>query len=545
MDDDDVTGEDKGPGKEGAPVEGVRIIGADEAARALEQGQAAGRRPSDAPRYGDVPRRPAGPRPAQRFPLPESVDPAEMRRPPLAGWGQPSGQVTPQRGPAEPEVVPPPPVAPPPVTPPPVGEEQRPSPLEPTGIEMQHWTEPPTGEVPRILESEGLDDDQDSWSSYAGRGPRWRDSESDWAESDFEGLSLDDAEGRIGALDTSRTEHSDLFSFDEPEPEPLVEPEPEPVSSATTTSIRTRQRREPAQRSGSGRSSSAGQEGDAQDGDRQGGDAQDRDTKVAGLVGLGIFTVALVLFWAGPAFALGLATVVVTLAGVEVYDVLRRAGYRPATLLGLVGIVSIMLASYARGEMALPIVLGIVTVSTFCWYLFGVVQARATVNMAVSMFGFFWVGLLGSFAALLLRMPEREGLAFLLGAVIATVANDLGAWFFGSQFGSRPLMPDVSPNKTLEGVCGGLLSSVLLTAFILGVAPGVHPWEPGTAALLGVVVFAAGTLGDLCESMVKRDLGVKDMGTLLPGHGGVMDRFDAMLFALPATYFLVTLLNLG
>ena len=262
-------------------------------------------------------------------------------------------------------------------------------------------------------------------------------------------------------------------------------------------------------------------------------------------VGAGMLAVALVLFKLGPPFALALATVVVTLAAVEVYDVARRAGYRPATLLGLVATVSLMLATYAKGEIAIPLVLGLTIVSTFCWYLFEVVQARATINMAVTLFGFLWVALLGSFAALLLAFPNREGIAFLLGAVIATAANDVGAWFVGGQLGSRPLMAHISPNKTLEGVGGGLLASVLLTAIILGYLPGVHPWTFGKAALLGLVVWAVGTLGDLCESMVKRDLGIKDMGTLLPGHGGVMDRFDAMLFALPATYYLVKAIGLG
>ena len=536
--DDELSSKAGEPADEHAAAEGVRIIGADEAARALEQGQAAGRRPTDAPRYGDVPRRPEGPRPAQRFPLPESVDPAEVRRPPLAGWqAPPSAKPIPRQpvrpAPREPAAVPPPeeflPVS---EEIPPRHEtfppEEMPTPLEPTGVEMPHWTEPATGEVPRILASEEPDEDQDAWTSYAGRAPRWRDSESDWAESDFEGLSLEDAEERIGVFDTNRTAHSDLFSFDEPEvteePDLEPEPQPEPVRSeaAAATSIRTRQRAEPARRSAP-----------------SGGD---RDTRMAAIVGIAIMAVALVLFWAGPAFALVLATVIVTLAGVEVFDVLRRAGYRPATLLGLVGIVGIMVATYVRGEMALPIVLGLVTVSTFCWYLFGVVQARATVNAAVTLFGFLWVGMLGSFAALLLKMPNRQGVAFLLGAVIATVVNDLGGWFFGSQFGSRPLMPDISPNKTVEGVAGGVVSSVLITMFVLGVFPGVEPWTVPKAFVLALVVAVVGTLGDLCESMVKRDLGIKDMGTLLPGHGGVMDRFDAMLFALPATYFVVSLL---
>ena len=498
--------------------EGVRIIGADEAARALEQGQAAGRRPNDAPRFGDVPRRPEGPRPAQRFPLPESVDPAAVRRPPLAeSEQQPTpgdeARSAPAAGPAAGPVRP-------------ASEPGKGGWPDTGSVEMPHWTEPPTGEVPRILENEEPVSGQEAWSSYAGRGPRWRDSEADWAESDFEGLSLDDAQGRIGALDTSRTEHSDLFSFDEPQAVP--EPEPAPPPDPAPTTIRTRREPQPPAPDTSSSSSSDG-----------------RDVKMAVGVGAGLLAVSLALFMAGPAFALGLAAVVVTLAAVELYDVLRRAGYRPATLLGLVATFSIMIATYAKGEIAIPLVLGLTTLATFCWYLFGVVQARATVNMAVTLFGFLWVGLLGSFAALLLKFPDREGIAFLLGAVVATVANDVGAWFFGSRMGTRPLMADISPNKTVEGVAGGGATAVMVSLVVLGAFPGVHPWTVGTAALLGLVVWAVGTLGDLCESMVKRDLGIKDMGTLLPGHGGVLDRFDAMLFALPATYYLVKLLNLG
>ena len=482
MDEDEFDEQDEvedAPGRRRA--EGVRIIGAEEAARALKEGQAAGKRPEDAPRFGDVPKRPSGPKPAQRFPLPGQVDPAAaVVRPPVAAQAP----------------------------------------------EMPHWTEPPTGEVPRIIETDDENgDDLDAWSGLSG--PRWRDSDRDWDDSGFEDVSsLADDEPRLGALDDTRTEHSDLFEFDEPEPE--AEPEPArsaPARAPVTTSIRTRQAAPP-------------KEAPPQP-------AGGRDMRRAVLIGTALAAVALLLFKAGPKPALVLVTAIVTLAAAEAYDVLRRAGYRPATLLGLIATVSLMFAVYSDGVTAVPLVLALTTIFSFLWYLFGVVRARPTVNIAVTLFVFLWVGLLGSFAALLLALPDREGIAFLLGAVIATAAHDIGALFFGSQMGSRPLAPDISPNKTMEGLIGGALSAVFASVLFVGVLPGIHPWTAGKALVLGIVVAVVAPIGDLCESMLKRDLGVKDMGTMLPGHGGVLDRFDALLFVLPATYYLVKLLDLA
>ena len=477
MDDDEFDEHDEGA-EEAPPTrrrrgEGVRIIGAEEAARALKEGQAAGRRPDDAPRFGDVPKRPSGPKPAQRFPLPQQVDPAEaVVRPPVAAQAP----------------------------------------------EMPHWTEPPSGEVPRIFEGDEPSEDLDAWSGLSG--PRWRDEGTDWDDAGLEDVSaLGDEETRVGALDDRRTEHSDLFSFDEPEP--AVVPD-RPAS--VTTSIRTRQ---PAPSDAPAPANGP------------------RDMRKAVGIGAALAVVALVLFKAGPKPALVLVTAVVTLAAAEAYDVLRRAGYRPATLLGLIATVSLMFAAYSDGVTAIPLVLALTTVFTFLWYLFGVVRARPTVNVAVTLFVFMWVGFLGSFAALLLALPDREGIAFLLGAVIATAAHDIGALFFGSQMGSRPLAPEISPNKTVEGLLGGMASAVFATVLLVGVLPGIAPWTAGKALALGLVVAVVAPLGDLCESMLKRDLGVKDMGSLLPGHGGVLDRFDALLFVLPATYYLVQLLDLA
>jgi phosphatidate cytidylyltransferase len=477
---DDWGEEDEPRPRRLTPSEGVRIIGAEEAASALASGSAAGRSPDDAPRYGDVPLPPEGPRPAHRFPLPESVDPAAVPRPPV--------QPPPARG------------------------------DEPAPPELPHWTEPPTGEVPAVLA--GDDDDLSAWSGLSST-PRWRSEQSDWEEPDFEPEELAGDELRQGVLDPDRTEHSDLFSFDEP-----VREEPAPTRTVTPAAPQA----PPRQRARQPEPTYAEPAG--------GG----RDLQSAVALGLGLGAVALICFKLGPLATMLLATVVVMLAAVEVFDVLRRAGYRPATLLGLTATASVMLAAYNYGETALPLVTALTVASTFLWYLLGVEHARPTVNIAVTLLGYVWVGFLGSYAALLLAIPNRLGIAFLVGAVLATVANDVGALVFGRQIGSRPLAPGVSPNKTWEGIIGGALASILVSIIVLRYVPGMFPWDGGKAFWLGLTVAVVAPLGDLAESMIKRDVGIKDMGTILPGHGGVLDRFDALLWTLPATYYLVRLL---
>jgi phosphatidate cytidylyltransferase len=150
-----------------------------------------------------------------------------------------------------------------------------------------------------------------------------------------------------------------------------------------------------------------------------------------------------------------------------------------------------------------------------------------------------YVVVLGSFAALILTLPS--GIGILYGAILTTVAYDVGGFFIGRSLGTRP-MSAASPNKTFEGLAAGWIASILVAVVALG---WIAPWDElgfGQKATFGLVAAIAATLGDLCESLLKRDLGVKDMGTLLPGHGGVLDRFDAMLFVLPATYYAARIL---
>ena len=270
-----------------------------------------------------------------------------------------------------------------------------------------------------------------------------------------------------------------------------------------------------------------------------------RNVPVAVATGVGLAAVALGCFAAGTAATLALAAVIVTLASAECYAAFRRAGLRPATLLGLVATVAVMVSAYTKGTAALPLVLVLVVVTSMIWYLAGAERGAPLEGISATVLGFAWVGLLGSFAGLLLApsiYPQRHGIAFLFGAVVATVGEDVGALVVGSWLGRHQLAPHVSPNKTWEGLAGGAVVAVVASALITG---HVHPWTPGKAAILGVVAAVVAPVGDLCESLVKRDLGLKDMGSLLPGHGGVLDRVDALLFVLPATYYLVRVLNLG
>jgi len=178
------------------------------------------------------------------------------------------------------------------------------------------------------------------------------------------------------------------------------------------------------------------------------------------------------------------------------------------------------------------------------WYLVGAGgNDRPVIGLSSTLLGVGYVGLLGSFAALMLVLPDTSdtrapGIGVLLGAVIATVGYDVFGFVIGRNAGSRPLSA-ASPNKTLEGLVGGMLGSVLATLLVTFALLRINPWtEFSDSLLLGLAVAVAAPIGDLCESLIKRDLDVKDMGTILPGHGGFLDRFDALLFVLPTVYYL-------
>ena len=256
-----------------------------------------------------------------------------------------------------------------------------------------------------------------------------------------------------------------------------------------------------------------------------------------GLTLAGLFVLCYVI---GPAALVGLATVAIAGCALEAFAMFQRAGFRPATLVGALGSGGAVLAAYWKGTAAMSEVFVVVLFASLAWYLARVVEARPVVNVAVTVFGFAWVGVLGSFSALLLR--AHLGSHLFLGALVPTVVADMGAWFVGSRLGRHPMAPTISPSKTWEGFIGGGIAALVAGAVI---GSRVSPWGGIRHGLeLGLVVALVAPLGDLVQSMVKRDLRLKDSGALLPGHGGLLDRFDSLLFVLPATYFLVLVLHI-
>lgn len=163
-------------------------------------------------------------------------------------------------------------------------------------------------------------------------------------------------------------------------------------------------------------------------------------------------------------------------------------------------------------------------------------------DVAVGVFVLTWIPLFGSFAAMLSRMETESasGVAFILTFMACVVASDVGGYIFGVFFGSHSMAPAVSPKKSWEGFAGSVLLSTVVGIATVTLMLGAPFW---VGVLLGVGLAVCATLGDLVESQFKRDLGIKDMSGMLPGHGGLMDRLDGMLPAAMITWVVLNMIS--
>ncbi len=413
---------------------------------------------------------------------------------------------------------------------------------------LPHWTEPPTGKVP-VISADGSFDIVDD---LAVARPVWRDEHTGQLSAtdlDFSDLGVGVRSSAADSLDEPRFSDEQLFVA-EPIPSGFGAA-PEVESSVPVMPIRPGRQGPP--RAPIGKSPRADATRRPSSSIPRAGNSpkvDGRNMPVAIAVGVALLAVLAGLAMLGPRYLLGLVVVVLGIAAGEFFDAVRRAGYQPAQLLGIVAVVALPPAAYWRGPAALPVVLFVSLIGLMVVFLTsGGLESNPAPNIAITLLGIVYIGFLGSYAALILRGFENpavanNGVGTLWAIVIGIVGYDVGGLVFGSSVGRSKLVEWVSPNKTWEGLIGGMLVSFLaiFACYLLK----LHPWDVKAvhAVQLGLVVAIAAPLGDLGESMLKRNLGVKDFGSILPGHGGALDRFDAFLFVLPAVYYLTRVLNI-
>jgi phosphatidate cytidylyltransferase len=265
-----------------------------------------------------------------------------------------------------------------------------------------------------------------------------------------------------------------------------------------------------------------------------------RNLPVAIVTGVALAVVALIALAVEPwAFAI-VAGGVALLGQAELYTTMRHRGFQAATALGLVLGALVMGGAYFRGEPAVLLFVALSVPLALLWHMAAAPKARVdlVMNVGATLFGILYVPLLASYVLLLL-IQQNSGQVLMLAVLGLTIWYDIAAFAIGTLWGSRPLAPTISPKKSWEGLIG---ATVATFAVAIAVLPFVEILTPARSLAVAAVVVVFAPLGDLAESAVKRDLGVKDMGSILPGHGGMLDRFDSVLFVAPAAFYLLRLI---
>ncbi|HJA29099.1 MAG TPA: phosphatidate cytidylyltransferase [Candidatus Olsenella pullicola] len=244
----------------------------------------------------------------------------------------------------------------------------------------------------------------------------------------------------------------------------------------------------------------------------------------------------LVCLFVGPLTTTVLISAEAWLCCSEFFRICRMGGRMPNETIGLAAALLFPVAAYANGLLALTLVIFVLLMACACWYVF---TPRASVaDVAVTAFGPLYTSLAFS-SIVLVRVYDAgvPGALLTLGIMFSIWGNDAMAYFVGSAIGAHKLAPRISPSKSVEGFFGGIVGSVIVWV-VLAVFL-VPKLDVTLAVACGLVVGFASVIGDLFESRIKRGVGVKDSGNLIPGHGGLLDRSDSMLFGGMAAYFLL------
>lgn len=255
------------------------------------------------------------------------------------------------------------------------------------------------------------------------------------------------------------------------------------------------------------------------------------------------FTLLLFIMWVGLPLILPVLIGILWLATAELRDMLRLRGIELNMYFLRWGGVVMLLFSLPQLHDIYPgipwreVALGLVLIGAFSYEL---LYGANIPRFAFSLMAFLYVPFMLGYLVLLRYTPDAtQGFWTLLLPIFASFSTDVGAYFAGKRFGRHKLAPSISPGKTVEGSIGGIIAGFIGLLLVAAVANAAVPFRWLELLAVSLLLSLAAQLGDLTESMLKRYCGVKDSGSFLPGHGGLLDRMDSLLFSVPLTYFLL------
>jgi phosphatidate cytidylyltransferase len=267
------------------------------------------------------------------------------------------------------------------------------------------------------------------------------------------------------------------------------------------------------------------------------------------VTGLTLAVIVTILICLGGIPFAAAVCIIVTLACLEFYRIVKSQGVRPLNWLGIAFSILLIVNAYIQQydfpllpyprDFTLALLLALMTLIPLIWLLFRQNKDNAFIDWGWTMAGILYIGWLMSYY-MQIRLLEN-GIGWIFLVVSCTAVCDIGAYAVGSNLGKHAMASSVSPGKTWEGSAGGLATSIIM-AVILAIAFNLplYYWQMVAAGLI-IGVFAQ--LGDLVESLLKRNMHAKDAGNLLPGHGGILDRIDSHLLVAPVAYYLIVLVN--
>jgi phosphatidate cytidylyltransferase len=262
-----------------------------------------------------------------------------------------------------------------------------------------------------------------------------------------------------------------------------------------------------------------------------------RDLGAAIGVGVGLGAVIIASLFVVKAVFVGVVAVAVVVGLWELTSRLQeRKGIKAPLVPLAVGGAAMVVAGYVRGPEGAWVAMALTALAVLVWRMTEPPEGYLK-DVTAGVFAAFYVPFLATFVALMLTADD--GAWRVMTFLLLTVVSDTGAYAVGWRFGTHKLAPRISPGKTREGLFGAVSFAMVAGALCMQFLIDDGSWWQGL--VLGLAVAASATLGDLGESMIKRDLGIKDMGTLLPGHGGIMDRLDSLLPTAPVVWLLLVL----